>query len=114
MPTYEIENVPVSGGLLPNELKERETTLLADFAKSTHGYAEMVDGFAFKLEPNDAVLRLLSEFIIAESQCYSFFQFRLITLQQRREVWLEIRGPSETKALLHELLPASAFANAIK
>lgn len=114
MQMYELENVPVSCGLLPDELKQREATILSDLAKATRGYVEMTDGFAFKVEPSDAVLRLLSEFIIAESQCCPFFQFRLVTLQKRREVWLEIRGPNDAKSLLREILPAPAFANAIR
>jgi hypothetical protein len=73
----------------------------------------MTDGFAFKVEPSDSVLRLLCDFIIAESQCCPFFQFRLVVLQKRREVWLEMHGPNEAKSLLREILPATAFTNAI-
>jgi hypothetical protein len=38
MPMYEVENVPVSCGLLPNELKEREETIISGLAKATRGY----------------------------------------------------------------------------
>jgi hypothetical protein len=90
--------------LLPAELRKREATLLKDLRLRIETATPLPDGYALRLRPDDANLRLASEVITVERQCCPFLEFRLMCAQESRALILELRGPAGSRELLAQVL----------
>lgn len=101
---FEIKPLLVACRLLPAELRKREATLLKDLRERTETATPLADGYALRLKPDEANLRLATEVIAVERQCCPFLQFRLTFAQESRALVLEMRGPAGSRELLAQVL----------
>lgn len=101
---FEIKPLPASCRLLPAELRKREATLLKDLRARIETATPLADGYALRLKPDDANIRLAADVIALERQCCPFLEFRLICPQESRALVLEMRGPAGSRELLAQVL----------
>ncbi|MGH8020439.1 MAG: hypothetical protein ACREIA_19575 [Opitutaceae bacterium] len=103
IPELKLRQAPVQCRLLPPEFREREKTLISDFAKVVKEVRPLDDGYIVLLQPDGDSVRLAAALIEAEAACCPFLQFCLIVTQETRDVIVELRGPPGSKEMLAEI-----------
>lgn len=89
---------PIACILTPDQFRERRDGLLRKAGSALLETVERPDGYAFRFpgEMFDELARIVG----LERQCCSFLRFTLTAEPVAGPVWLEITGPSESKAFL--------------
>lgn len=95
--TQDWDGIPVACRLSSPELRERETTLLAQFRSAVIGTEELPDGYAFRLPGDGKWVAIVAELIVAERQCCPFLTFDLIAQPNMGPLIVRLTGPAGTK-----------------
>ena len=95
------ENKPVIAcTLTPAELKQRKLSGLAALKEKALEIKELPNGFASKFEYSNDMMQMLEEFVRTEKECCGFFEFTVQTDEDKRFVWLEVKGPQGVKEFI--------------
>lgn len=89
--------------LTTEALRDRKTSVIASLKKQILQKKELNNGFAYKFSGSDEMIDELVLFIKSERTCCDFFSF-LLTINNKDEVWLEIRGSKEVKDFISKEL----------
>ncbi|HKV82653.1 MAG TPA: hypothetical protein VJP02_31175 [Candidatus Sulfotelmatobacter sp.] len=95
--THDSDGIPVACSLSSPELRERETTLLAQFRSAVTGSEELPDGYAFRLPGDGKWVAIVAELIVAERECCPFLTFNLIAQPNMGPLIVRLTGPAGTK-----------------
>lgn len=98
-------NEPVVCSLTPENRAGRKKAL-DELTRGIIERKELPDGMAYRYEPKAGVVSRLAELVELERACCKFLAFRINVGQADGPVWLEIRGPEGTKALIREYFTA--------
>lgn len=98
------DDMLVARCLTSAELRERETTLLAQFRSAVIGIEELSDGYAFRLPGDTKWIKLIAELIVAERECCPFLTFEVATLPNMGPVIVRVIGPAVAKEFLRTVL----------
>jgi hypothetical protein len=91
------EKVSVTCKLTAPELQERKKNIIAEVKRLIVQQVDVTNGVRFSFHDSDSIIDLLANFIKAERQCCSFFEFNLVVGQSEGLVTLELTGPEGTK-----------------
>jgi hypothetical protein len=80
--------------------RERQQVLMKNFHASIQETEEMDDGYAFRLEADEAAILAAAEFIAIERLCCPFLTFELAVGAVGEPVWLRISGREGVKRLI--------------
>ncbi|MGZ3626695.1 MAG: hypothetical protein ACXVDN_03365 [Ktedonobacteraceae bacterium] len=97
------EDIPLACTLSESEQKNRNTELNNLF-KHIQQVNELADGYALRFPGDDTWANTLIQFITYERACCPFFTFVLIFEPQQGSIWLHLRGPQGTKAIIEDML----------
>lgn len=97
------EDIPLACTLSESEQKTRSTEL-NDLFKHVQQVNELADGYALRFPGSDIWANTLVQFITYERTCCPFFTFALIFEPQQGSIWLHIRGPEGSKAIVENML----------
>jgi hypothetical protein len=98
------DDIPVACRLTSAELRERETTLIAQFSSAVIGTEELRDGYAFRVPGDGKWLGLVAELIVAERECCPFLTFELVAQPSMGPIIVRVTGPAGSKELLKTVL----------
>jgi hypothetical protein len=96
--------IPIACSLTSEELRSRETILLAEFKSAVTATEELADGYAFRVSGEKNRLAQVAELMIAERQCCPFLAFQLTAEPNTGALTVRITGPEGTKAFLKCIL----------
>ena len=97
-------DMPIACCLTRAELRERETTLLAQFRSAVIGTEELPDGYAFRVPGGSKWIAVTAKMIVAERECCPFLTFELIAQPNMGPVIVRVTGPAGTKDFLETVL----------
>lgn len=97
-------DLPIACTLSSVELRERETTLLAQFKSVVIAMEEIDEGYWFRLPGDSKSLALVVEVLLAERECCPFLKFDLTAEPNQGPLTLRVTGPAGTKDLTRSLL----------
>jgi hypothetical protein len=86
------------------ELRERETTLLAQFRSAVIETEELPDGYAFRVPGDAKWIAIIAEIIVAERECCPFLAFELVAQPSMGPVIVRVTGPAGTKDFVKTVL----------
>ena len=95
--TQNSDGIPVACSLSSPELREHETTLLAQFRSAVIGTEELPDGYAFRLPGDGKWVAVVAELIVAERECCPFLTFGLIAEPKMGPLIVRLTGPTGAK-----------------
>lgn len=98
------DEIPVACCLSDEELRNRETTLLAQFRAALIGSEELNDGYTFRLGGDKKSIALVAELIMAERECCPFLKFEVCLEPGMGPVSVRMTGPAGTKEFLKSIL----------
>ena len=101
-----VTELPAACSLMPAELQERRSGLLAKVRTAKSNVTELNDGFRYEFSLEGEVLDEITRLIQLEHQCCPFLTFRLTIEAGADSVSLELTGPSGTKEFLAETFNA--------
>jgi hypothetical protein len=90
--------------LTRTELRECETTLLAQFRSAVIGIEELRNGYALRVPGDGKWVGLIAELIVAERECCLFLTFEVAALPNVGSVIVRAIVPAGTKELLRTVL----------
>src|SRR4051812_32309267 len=82
--------------------RQRHEEILTYLRGAVKEVEELLDGYAFRYEPNPDLVMVAAEFITLESQCCPFFSFALGVGSGNGPVWLRVTGPEEAKSFIQK------------
>jgi hypothetical protein len=82
------------------EERERHIAAIRQMLAAVREAQEIADGYAFRFEPDSAILIKLAEFIAGERLCCPFLNFDLRVEAGGGPVWLRLTGPEGVKEFL--------------
>lgn len=97
------EDIPLACTLTDSEQKKRNTELQELF-KHVQQTNELEDGYALRFPGDNTWANTLVQFITYERACCPFFTFALIFEPQQGSIWLHLRGPEGTKAIVENMI----------
>jgi len=97
-------DIPVACCLPARELRDRETTLLAQFKSAVMTTEELPDGYSFRLPGDRRWVAVAAELIVAERECCPFLTFELAAHPNMGPVIVRVTGPDGTKDFLRAFL----------
>lgn len=106
----EPQPLPIVCSLDEVELNARREGDIATLLSSLIKSRELPDGYEITLPGDPGTIRNLTEFIIAERDCCSFFTFETVFASDGGEATLRLRGPEGTRQLLAEMGLTSTWA----
>jgi len=86
------------------ELRQRETTLLAQFKSAVIATEEPDEGYLFRLPGDKKYFALVTEVLWAERDCCPFLRFELTPEPNQGPLELRLTGPAGTKDFLRSVL----------
>jgi hypothetical protein len=86
------------------ELRQRETTLLAQFKSAVIATEELDEGYWFRLPGDKKHSALVTEVLLAERDCCPFLRFELTAEPNQGPLELRLTGPAGTKDFLRSVL----------
>lgn len=95
--------LPVACSLSAPELRAREAGLLTSVAARVEERLEIEEGLRLRFAVSDVLLADLTELITLERRCCPFLRFALVVEAGGGPLWLELSGPSGTRAFLSTL-----------
>jgi hypothetical protein len=98
------QEVPIACLLTAHDLKLRRDRILRPLFQGRQEVRELAAGYALRFPGEDVWASRLLEFIAGERACCPFFTFELIFEPRQGPIWLHLRGPEGTKALVAEML----------
>jgi hypothetical protein len=90
--------VPIACTLSPDQLRERRDSILRKVGSALQETVERPDGYAFRFPPE--LFEELARIVGLERRCCAFLRFSLTVEPGGGPVWLEITGPTESKAFI--------------
>lgn len=87
--------------LNPDE-RRRHIQVIEELKGRTRGIEELPDGYAFRFEPEQANITLVSEFVLRERLCCPFFTFEQVAEAEGGTVRLRLRGRKGVKEFIRE------------
>jgi hypothetical protein len=97
-------DIPVACCLTRAELRERETTLIAQFSSAAIGREELRDEYAVRVPGDGKWLGLVAELIVAERECCPFLTFELVAQPSMGLIIVRVTRPAGSKELLKTVL----------
>jgi hypothetical protein len=94
------DDMPIACCLTSAELRERETTLLAQFRSTVIGTEELRDGYAFRVPGDGKSIAMIAKMIVAERECCPFLTFELVAQPNMGPVIVRVTGPAGAKDFL--------------
>jgi hypothetical protein len=98
------DEMPVACCLTSAELRERETTLLAQFRSAVIGTEELPNGYAFRVPGDHKSIATIAKMIVAERECCPFLTFEFVAQPSMGPVVVRVTGPAGTKDFLKTVL----------
>ena len=86
--------------LTPPELRARRAEILAFLRAHLAERRDLPNGIGLRFAPDSSVIARVAELMDAERQCCPFLELRLTVAPDRGPVWLELTGPTGTRAFL--------------
>lgn len=86
------------------ERRQRYLELAQRLRSALRDRTELSDGYRYRIEANAITLPDLAEWVTLERLCCPFLSFHLDIISTG-DVWITLRGPSMTKAILLEEFP---------
>lgn len=96
--------IPIACLLNADDLRLRGDQIMRPLFQGRQEVRELADGYAFRFPGENAWASRLLEFILGERACCPFFTFELIFEPSQGSIWLHLRGPEGTKAVVAEML----------
>jgi hypothetical protein len=100
----ERDDILVACRLSNAELRERETTLLAQFKSAVATTEELPDGYAFRVPGDEKLMMIVLELMVAERECCPFLTFELVAHPNMGPIDVRVSGPAGTKNFLEAYL----------
>lgn len=100
-------NLPIACTLPPGELGARGDELLSGLVTQALERQDLTDGYRFRFGPEGETLERIIRAVIAERECCRFLTFTLTAEPDAGPIWLEVTGPTGTRAFLDQLLSAA-------
>ena len=91
------KSLPVACSLTSEELRRRETILLAEFRSAVTATKELAVGYAFRVSGEKERLALVADLMMAERDCCPFLTFQLTAEPNGGALTIRITGPEGTK-----------------
>ncbi len=107
-------SLPIACTLSDAELEQRQKTTLDEVIAQAEETISLVEGYAFRFKPSDAILGQIVSLIQAERKCCRFLQFDLRVTPDGGPIWLELAGPQGTREFLETILQITAGEAASK
>lgn len=101
MMEQQVPNEGIACNLAPANLRMRLEEVIMPLFRAAQHVRELNDGYAFGFA-DDTYTPALTDFIVSERRCCSFFRFELIFEPHNGETWLYIRGSDEVKVGLRQ------------
>ena len=98
------DDMPIACCLTSAELRERATTLLAQFRSAVIGTQELRDGYAFRVPGDGKRIAMIAKMIVAERECCPFLTFELVAQPGREPVIVSVTGPAGAKEFVRIVL----------
>ncbi len=99
MTTTNDDAIPPPACTLPEaEFQRRTIEIRQDIARRVTATYELKEGLAFCLPLTDASLAEAEAFVELEQRCCGFADFAIRRDEPNSSLWVEIRGPQDTKA----------------
>jgi len=98
-------DAPLACKLAPPELAQRRAELEAEIFNGILETRELEDGYGFRFPESDEWVQKLTQLILFERECCSFFRFELIVEPEHGPVWINLRGGPEVKSFIAVLVP---------
>jgi hypothetical protein len=102
--THESGDFPVACSLSDTELRDRETTLLAEFKSAVIAIQELPDGYVFRVAGDKGLIAVVAELIAAERECCPFLAFTLTVPSNMVPMEVRVTGPVRAKDFLRTIL----------
>ena len=96
--------IPIACLLTADDLRLRGDQIMRPLFQGRQEVRELADGYALRFPGEDVWASRLLEFIAGERACCPFFTFELVFEPSRGPIWLRLRGPEGTKAVVVEML----------
>ena len=96
---------PLACKLATPELAQRVAALESEVFNAILETRELEDGYGFRFPEGDEWIQKLTEFVVFERECCSFFRFELVVEPERGPLWLNLRGGPEVKTFIAVLVP---------
>ena len=116
-PTHKFRTSTIGGtignarcSLSEKELSRRRNQIARLFEQEVRETRELPDGFAFRFASDDALTVRLFKFVQAERQCCGFLTFELTLEPKPSPVWLRLRGDSDAKRFIREMIDGLGLA----
>lgn len=84
-------------------MRQRRAALKEHLQHQVRETTPLDEGYAFRFDATDAVLRQVLHLIQQERTCCRFLTFTLRVTPDEGPLWLELTGPPGTKAFLEEV-----------
>ena len=97
------DELPVACCLSSEELRQRETTLVAQFKSIVGHVEELQNGYAFRMHGDPNSLAVIADLISAERECCPFLTFELLAEPKLGPFVLRVTGPVGSKEFLNSL-----------
>ena len=98
------DDIPIACSMTTAELRERVTTLLAQFRSAVIETEELPDGYAFRVPGDGKWVAVIARMIAAERECCPFLTFELVVQPNMGPVIVRVTGPAGTKDFLKTIL----------
>lgn len=95
-------NIPIACTLTDSEQAERQSVLQQEIASAVEERVELEDGYALRFPSSPNWIPRLAELVVFERSCCPFLTLELTAEPEHGPVWLRLRGPEGTKALLEK------------
>jgi hypothetical protein len=98
------DDMSIACRLTSAELRERETTLLAQFRSAVIETEELPDGYAFRVPGDGKSIAIIAEMIVAERECCPFLSFEFVAQPSMGPVIVRVTGPAGAKDFVKTVL----------
>ncbi len=98
-------SLPIACSLNDADFQQRRASILAEVRAQVLEVKELDDGYAYRFPSDKAWIAELATFMTFERACCPFLQFNLRLEPNEGPIWLELTGPSGTRAFLDSILP---------
>ncbi len=102
--TRATSGAPVACTLASAERGERQGFLDQWLSENVEELRELPDGYALRYAAEPPIVVGLLEVILAERACCPFFTFELVFEPDQGPLWLRLRSPEGTKAVIGAML----------